>query len=350
MNRWSVLGKIPGTQSGHYQRMSSPANQSSFEKDAYLVQLDEARKRLETTKRQAIEWVARLDENAAAEFIRIEPMTTLFPCHKGKDTYRIVYDIHTTPKRYGSLGVALRTDRMRSDLAKMTGAELAKLLRPHTGMPAAKEHATAFSRFNRFNERVSALRFLGVGFATSIDSGPVLPRWFESLHAYGKRCRPELEAAFSEFTALSAALDEAMFDFNSSTGAVRYRSIRCSYTLDDFDLLGPSNPALKVVTSIDPATRRRRYNLMVDFKKALKKKRIGQQLRRQLGRDPDKSEVAMALQALRPRKESEWITREVIKACYLGRSINEVFEAQENLVAVMQPWSVLRNQLQALLP
>lgn len=330
--------------------MSSIENTTSYEKEAYLQQLDAARRRIVSTKRQTLDWVSRLDVIAASEFINIEPMTELFPSTKGKHSYRLVYDIHTTPKRYGALGVSLRSESMRTDLSKLTVGELSQFLRPHCGVLEAKNHATAFQRFKRFNDQVAALRFLGVDFIDPVKGGALLPRWFEAIHVYGLNCRGAVEATFDQFIALSAALDEAIFEFNATMGAVRYRSIRCSYTVDDFDLLGPSNPALKVVTSIDPANRRRRYNLMADFKKSLKKKRMGQHLRRQLGRDPEKSEVAAAINALRPRKETDWITKDVIKACYLGRSINDVFEAQENLVAVMQPWTDLRAQLQALLP
>ncbi|MPQ69417.1 hypothetical protein [Pseudomonas sp. MWU12-2323] len=330
--------------------MSSTVNTTSFVKEAYLQQLDAARRRIVSTKRQTLDWVSRLDVFAASEFIHIEPMTALFPSIKGKHSYRLVYDIHTTPKRYGTLGVSLRSETMRTDLSKLTVGELSRLLSPHCGALDAKDHATAFQRFKRFNDQVAALRFLGVDFLDPVKGGALLPRWFEAIHAYGLKCRGAVEAAFDQFIELSAVMDEVIFEFNATMGAVRYRSIRCSYTVDDFDLLGPSNPALKVVTSIDPATRRRRYNLMADFKKSLKKKRMTQQLRRQLGRDPQKIEVAAALSALRPRKETDWITKDVIKACYLGRSINDVFQAQENLVAVMQRWTDLRAQLQALLP
>ncbi len=330
--------------------MTQQPTQNAFEKEAYLAQLDAARNRLIVSRRQAIDWVSRLDENAAFAFIQIEPMVSLFPRKKADNTYRIVYDIHTSPKRYGVLGVALRTDSMRIDLSKASLADVVKALTPHCNAAEAKAHAVAFQSFNKFNDRVAALRAFGVDLEPGTASGPVLPRWFELLHAYGTKCRPALEAAFDRFQSLTAELDEAMFEFNATMGPVRYRSIRCTYSIDDFDLLGPANPALKVVTSLNPATRRRRYNLIQDFKKALKKKRIGQKLRRELGRDPDKAEVQEALQALRPRAETEWITKDVIKACYLGRSINDVFEAQEKLVAAMQPWTEMRAQLQALLP
>lgn len=330
--------------------MSSNAEQPSFEKEAYLKQLDAARDRVRTTKHQLLEWVNKLDEHAAAEFIHIEPMAALFPVQNDGQKYRLVYDIHTGEKRYGCLGISMRSESMRSDLCKASQTDLRRMLQPLAGAKEAKRHATALQRLNRFNERVAGLRFLGAEFEQQAIRGAVLPRWFEALSLYGLKCAPLLEAAFDEFAELTDALDEAMFEFNSTMGAIRYRAIRCSYTVDDFDLLGPSNPALKVVVKINRATKQRRYYRMTDFKKGLKKKRIGRQLRRDLGRDPEPTEVADALKALRPRKESEWITKEVIKACYFGRSSKDIFKAQENLVAVMQPWTSLRSQLQALLP
>ena len=133
-------------------------------------------------------------------------------------------------------------------------------------------------------------------------------------------------------------------------GKVRYRSIRCTYTLDDVDPLGPSDPGFKVVSSINPITNNRRYNRMADFKRALKKKQISKELRLDFGRDPSKEEIDLTLKSFRPRRESDWITTKVIKACHLGRLSTDVFETQKNIVAVMQPWNALRSQLQALLP
>lgn len=330
--------------------MSQTKKSGSYDADAYRQQFDAARGRLVSTGKQTLDWLSQLDESAASEFIHLEPMLNLFPHQRKSETYRLLLEIHMSPKRYGTLGVALRTDTMRSDLAKLTVAELAATLRPITGSQSCKDQATVFQRIVRFNRRLSGLRFLGVEFEIPSGGGPVLPRWFEALAAYGQKCRPLLEERFVEFLNLSAALDDAMFEFNSTMGKVRYRSIRCTYTLDDVDLLGPSDPALKVVTSINPVTGNRRYNRMADFKKGLKKKQIGKDLRRDLGREPTKDEVDSALKALRPRSETDWITTKVIKACRLGRSSTEVFETQKNLVAVMQPWTVLRSQLQALLP
>lgn len=334
----------------HAASMTREINPNKYEKAEYLAQLDAARNRLLATRTLILDWVNRLDEHAAAAFIKIEPLVSLFPRKLPEGSYRIVFEIHTTPKRYGALGVSLRTDTMRTDLSKVGPSGVAKVLGSHCGSVEAKSHALAFQAFDQFNERVASLRPFGVELESLSVGGPVLPRWFEALHAYGLKCRPVLAAAFDRFLELSRQLDEAMFEFNSTMGPVRYRSIRCTYTIDDFDLLGPASPSLKVVTSINPLTRRRRYNQMVDFKKALKKKRIGQKLRRELGREPDKLEVQQAIKALRPRQETAWITKDVIKACYLGRSINDVFEAQEKLVAVMQSWTALRAQLQALLP
>lgn len=330
--------------------MTREINTNNFDKAEYLTQLEAARNRLLATRELTFDWVNRLDEHAASAFIQIEPLVSLFPRKLPEGTYRLVFEIHTTPKRYGALGVSLRTESMRADLSKVGQTGFVKILGAHCSSAEAKSHAVAFQAFENFNARVAALKSFGVELEPLPVRGPVLPRWFDALHAYGLKCRPVLAAAFDRFVDLSLQLDEAMFEFNSTMGPVRYRSIRCTYALDDFDLLGPADPSLKVVTSINPHTRRRRYNRMVDFKKALKKKRIGQKLRRELGREPGKQEIQEAISALRPRQETDWITKDVIKACYLGRSINDVFEAQENLVAVMQPWSALRAQLQALLP
>ena len=330
--------------------MTREINQTKYEKSEYLAQLAAARNRFLATRAMILDWVNRLDEHAAAAFIQIEPLVSLFPRKRPDGNYRIVFEIHTTPKRYGVLGVSVRTETMRTDLSKVGLNGVSKVLAPHCSAAEAKQHAQAFQEFEQFNSRVASLRTFGVDLVPLPSGGPVLPRWFDALHAYGLQCSPVIAAAFERFIDLSQQLDEAMFEFNSTMGPVRYRSIRCTYTLDDFDLLGPSSPSLKVVTSINPHTRHRRYNQMVDFKKALKKKRIGQRLRRELGREPDKLEVQQAIKALRPRQETAWITKDVIKACYLGRSINDVFEAQEKLVAVMQSWTDLRAQLQALLP
>jgi hypothetical protein len=330
--------------------MSSNVENHAFDQALYRDRFDSARERLAKTKGLAINWVSQLEVMAASEFIKIEPILELFPRAKGGEQYRLVMDIHTTAKRYGSLGISLRSESMRTDLSKLSLGKTTELLKPFFGVSDARSFGQSLQSMKRFNEQVAALSFLQVSFPTQTSKGPVLPRWIEAINLYGKRCCGPLESAFDQFVQLSKSLDDAIFEFNSTMGPVRYRSIRCSYTIDDFDPLGPSSPALKVVTSINPATRSRRYNLMRDFKKSLKKKRIGQKLRRQLGRAPDKSEVASALAALRPRMETEWITKDVIKACYLGRSIKDVFEAQENLEAAMQPWTVLRAQLQALLP
>lgn len=332
------------------QQMSQSTTSVTYAAEAYRQQLSDARSRLVSTGKQLLDWLSRLDESAASEFIHLEPMINLFPCQKRDDTYRLLLELHLSAKRYGTLGISLRTDNMRTDLANLTASELGGLLRPFCGADFSKEHAVAFQRLVRFNQRVAGLRFLGIEFDAPAGGGPVLPRWFEALANYGTKCRPALEARLNDFIRESASLDEAMFEFNSMMGKVRYRSIRCTYTLDDVDPLGPSDPALKVVTSINPTTHKRRYNRMADFKKTLKKKQIGKDLRRALGRDASKAEIEGALKALRPRRESDWITTKVIKACHLGRLSTEVFETQKTLVAVMQPWNALRSQLQALLP
>lgn len=347
---WLSQDNAPEPTTVNTQQMSQSNKHASYAADAYRQQLTDARARLVSTGKQLLDWLSRLDESAASEFIHLEPMFNLFPIQKRAETFRLLLELHLSAKRYGTLGISLRTDSMRTDLAKLSASKLGGVLRPFCGSQISKEHAAAFQRLIRFNKRVAALRFLGVEFEVPSGGGPVLPRWFESLEAYGLKCRPLLEERLADFVLQSGSLDDAMFEFNSMMGKVRYRSIRCTYTLDDVDPLGPSDPALKVVTSINPATNSRRYNRMADFKKALKKKQIGKDLRRDLGRDPSKEEIEQALKALRPRRETDWITTKVIKACHLGRLSTDVFETQKNLVAVMQPWNELRSQLQALLP
>ncbi|MFL1449122.1 hypothetical protein ACI77O_12075 [Pseudomonas tritici] len=330
--------------------MSSKQKPIGYEKDAYVSQLTASRERLAKTQMQILDWVKRLGEIAASEFLNLEAVTTLFPRAVGIDTYRLVFDIHETPKRYGSLGISLRTERMRTDLFKSSGSELSKILKMHAGALDAMALSSAVIRFRRFNEQLASLRFLGVAFEQPVLKGAVLPRWIEAVRLYGERCHGPLSMAFDTFNQQTATLDEAMYDFNSTVGRIRYRAIRCSYTVDDDDLLGPADPALKVVASMPPVSKQFRYYPMADFKRVLKKQRIKQQMHKQLDRVPTKAEVLAALQALRPRKETDWITKDVIKACYLGRKINDIFEAQENLVAVMQPWVSMRTHLQALLP
>jgi hypothetical protein len=330
--------------------MSIEPTPGPYDKIAYLIKLNEARDQLVLTKRLVLDWVSKLDEHAAASFMMVEPLTKSFPRKVGDETFRLVYEIHTTDKRYANLGVSLRSARVRDDLIKLAPNELKSLLAKHCGPSNAKSFASSIVTFARFNARLSALRVFGVCLEPTQKSGLVLPRWFKSLHAYGLNCRPFVEAAFDDFIALSTSLDEAIFDFNSAIGKARYRSIRCTYVLDEFDPLGPAHPSIKVITSFNPAKQKFRYNHIEDFKKTLKKKQVTKELSRSLGQLPTKAEVSEALQTVRNRPETPWITKRVIKACYLGRHTTPIFQAQENLVAVMQPWTSLRAKLQALLP
>jgi len=330
--------------------MSTEPKPGPYDKIAYLNKLNEARDQLVLTKRLVLDWVSKLDEHAAASFIMVEPLTKNFPRKVGDETFRLVYEIHTTDKRYANLGVSLRSERVRDDLIKLSPVELRTLLTKHCGVSNAKSYAASIETFSGFNARLSALRVFGVSLDQPQKSGLVLPRWFKSLQAYGQNCRPFVEAAFDEFIVLSASMDEAIFDFNSAIGKARYRSIRCNYVLDEFDPLGPADPSIKVITSFNPAKKKFRYNHIEDFKKTLKKKQVTKELTRTLGQTPTKDEVSAALLKIRNRPETPWITKRVIKACYLGRHTTPIFQAQENLVAVMQPWTSLRAKLQALLP
>lgn len=330
--------------------MSSIAVASEFDKDAYLSRLAASRARVRETELQLKDWLRSLKEHASSTIQGLEPLLASFPQQKGEERLGLLYQIHVTEKRYGNLSISMRSASCRTDLCIAEPSELTPILRATLDSAKVKQAAAALKAFKQFNARVAALKGFGISFPQTEVKGPVLHRWLNALDSYGEQCIPGLEKAFTEFGTLSEELDEAVFEFNATMGRIRYRAIRCTYTVDDFDPLGPSSPGLKVVVLINRATKQRRYNEMTDFKKALKRKRIAQELKRGLGRDPEKSEVEEALRALRPRKESEWITKEVIKACYFGRSMNQIFEAQENLVAVMQPWTRARDQLQALLP
>jgi hypothetical protein len=329
--------------------MTLTSSKAAYDPDAYLERFKESRERMKATMTQTLDWVGRLDVMAATVFTSVEPMTQLFPAYWDSEYCRICYDIHASTKRYGALGVSIKSNRMRTDLGSLSQTELVRLLGKFSTATDAKSHAAEFSRFNQFVKRVSALRFLEVEFLQASRTGPVLPRWFDALQRYGHLCRPRLQDRFNTFLKMSADLDQAMFEFNAVMGRIRFRSIRCSYTIADHDLLGPSSPEMKVVTSIHPLTQHRRYNSMIDFKTDLRRKRVRKALTETLGRTPEKDEVKAAMLKARDKKPNSLITREVIKACCLGRHATQVFEAQENLVAVMQPWTDLREKLQALL-
>lgn len=325
------------------------APQPAFDKAEYLLRLSESKTRLRSTLAHLVEWVGKLDENAARSVALLEQLTDMFPCRKGGEYVHLAYDIHTSAKRYATLGVSVKSTTARYDLARLPRAELIGLLAGFCSKSEAAIHAKAFEEFQRGQARIAALKFLGVEYKPSARKGPVLLRWLEELRAYGTACVPALQAAVDEFLSLSERLDEAIFEFNGSMGPARFRSIRCTYQLDDSDLLGPARPELKVVTSIHPLTKQRRYNTMTAFKGQLRKKRVVRRLTQALGREPSVVETKAALEKERDRKPTDLITQEVIKACYLGRHAPVVFEAQENLVTVMRPWAELRAQLQALL-
>lgn len=322
---------------------------SAFDKDAYLERLASARDRMRSTMLETLDWVSRLDVHAASSFSHVEPMLKLFPAYHEAEYCRISFDIHTATSRYGALGLSLKSPRMRSDFSRLTPGELAKLLKNFCSPNEAKAHAESYRQFQRFVERVCALKFLGVEFVPLGRGSPVVLRWFESIEQYGKKCRPILEQKFNLFLELTAQLDQAIFDFNAAMGAVRFRAIRCSYTVDEFDLLGPRDPEIKIVTYIHPVTKARRYNSIRDFKTDLRRRRYRKALTTSLGRPPEKQELQAAMAKERQKKPSPLITKEVVKACYMGRHAKAVFEAQENLVAAMQPWASLRAHLQALL-
>lgn len=329
--------------------MTPRSKPGAFDKDAYLSLLTSSRNRVHATRKQIVAWAEHLDEVAAAEVMLIEPHTSIFPLHAHDSSTRLAYEVLRTPKRYGMLSLSLRSEAMRCDLGKLSEQELEKTISRSLGRSKSKGLARALVRFQSFNDRVAALRFLGVDIKYPVQSGAVLPRWIDTMGQYGRECAPRLNDAFEEFFELSAVLNDTMFDFNTLMRPVRYRSIKCTFDVDEFDPLGPSNPQFKVVTSITPDGRRR-YNTMEDFKKLLKKKRMVRTLSKRTGGEVDNDAVLTALRALKPRSETPWITNHVIKACYAGRGSKEILATQEEVVAAMQPWAALRSHLQALLP
>lgn len=350
MNLFRLIETIGIHDHDRVPAMSSHAAPPAFDRDAYLNRLAASRARVLDSKQLLIDWLCKLKAHGHLHLSALEPLFNAFPQQAGDDRLRLVYDIHRRDKRYGNLGIAMRSASMRTDLCRAEPDDLLPILKATVDARKVKQVAAALKALNLFNDRVAALRNFGIAFPSTEGDGTVIYRWLCALGTYGEMCVSRLEKAFDEFEALSDALDEAMFNFNTAMGNIRYRAIRCTYRIDDFDPLGPAKPSLVVVVSNNRLTQKRQYNEMVDFKKALKHKRIANGLKRELGRDPEKYEVQDAVRALRTRKETEWITREVIEACYFGRRKKQIFEAQENLVAIMQPWTYARNQLQALLP
>ena len=105
------------------KQMSQSNTPATYTADAYVQQLSDARARLVTTGKQLLDWLSGLDEAGASEFIHLEPMRSLFPASKRSITYRLLLELHLSEKRYGTLGVSLRTDSMRTDLASLTVSE-----------------------------------------------------------------------------------------------------------------------------------------------------------------------------------------------------------------------------------
>lgn len=328
--------------------MSEATTASKYDKTIYIERLAASKGRAVATMGELLSWVNKLDAEAAEHIVDLEPFLDIFPVTRKSEYVRTVFDIHTSPQRYGALGISLKSQGMRKDLSTLSKAELFETFRRYCSADEAKKHALSYLAFQALMDRISALKFLGVDFPKTTTGGAVLPRWFDAVRDYGQLCSKPLEEAFKRFIELGNELDELISDFNSFAGPIRYRAIRCSYTLDESDPLGPSNPELKV--SITKAqTVRRRYNLMPEFKRQLRRARVRDQLEYELGRAPDKAEIDAGMSKLRNRKPTPWLTNEVIKACYLGRRSKDLLETQSKLVAVMEPWSDLRMKLQALL-
>lgn len=300
-------------------------------------------------KISVLDWLAHLDVHAAHALTLIEPTLSLFPCERNGIYHRIQARINLNTRRYASLHLAVRKDTKHMDLLTTDPRQVQSFFSDMTSVADASAHALAIDEFARFNRRIEALSMAAQVMEVSKDIRKVIPAWLDSLQDYGLKCRQPISDAFDRYIELSNELDDAMFNFNTAVGRVRFRAMRCTYTLDDNDPLGPSDPQIKVITSIDRSTGRRRYNRMQDFKGQLRKRRVVKSLTADLGHKPTESEIKAALKKQRNRKPNEWVTKDVIKACYLGRKSTDIFEAQAHLADVMEPWSELRLKLQALL-
>lgn len=329
--------------------MTEPTAKTDYDADAYLERFAIARRRLVMTRESTAQWAKNLDVEAAKVLAHLEPFFELFPCQVGADYTRVVTKFQKNSKRYGVMQLSLRIGSKSHDLMECSGKELTRLLQSVPDIGETEHHSAALKAFTNLNRRINGLTFLGVNFPEPEKGKRRLYSWLQSLSEYGPACVEPLNQAFNSFIELSDDLDQAMFDFNVAVGRMRYRTLRCTYTLDDSDPLGPSNPSIKVVTSIHPVTGKRRYNYLTDFKEQLRKKRIKRELEKQLERAATKEELKASLLKQRDRRPHEWVTKEVIKACYLGGKSGEVFKAQSQLARVMADWNQQRSQLQALL-
>tara|TARA_R110002124_G_scaffold128157_23_gene288801 strand:- start:28962 stop:29963 length:1002 start_codon:yes stop_codon:yes gene_type:complete len=329
--------------------MSEPTNADQYNKEKYAEQIAEAKSQIHITRESVVSWCYTLDTAAAEKLIVIESMMNAFPNRKG-DTYtRIVYDIHQSEKRYGTLGMSLKSSSFRTDLHSLSQHELAALLGNYFTKKAARQHAEDYQQFSLLMDRIAALRFLGIDFGPVSKEGPVVARWFEAVRAYGEKCAHKVDEEFKSYWDLCLKLDDAMLNFNATAGKIRYRMVKCSYTLNPEDPLGPSDPAIKVVSSINRKTKWIRYNKISHFKSNLVRVRVRKQLDLELGRPATKNELDEVMAKRRPKSNSPWLTKEVIRACHLGRRSKDLLEAQKTLITVMQSWQIQRANLQALL-
>lgn len=329
--------------------MKKESKIATYDKAKYVERIAVSKSRIRSTKDRLIEWSSKLDIIAAERLVHLEPMMAAFPVNQGQDYTRLVCDIHISAKRYGTLGISIKSQTGRKDLGSLNLQGLTDELSLYCRKQDARRYAADFQLFNSLMLRIGGLAFMSVPFGPAATKGPVISRWLDAVKEYGDKCSFKLEDEFKLYLDLCEELEEAMFDFNASAGSIRYRNVRCSYVLDDEDPLGPSNPEIKVVASINPRTRSIRYNRLTDFKKKLTRNRVGKLLSQEIGCKPSKKQLDEAMASRRKRNHTPWMTKEVIKACYLGRKAKDIFEAQNNLIAVMQSWQIQRDKLQALL-
>lgn len=330
--------------------MPTKTKVTAFDKADYIELLDASRASMRESMREILEWASRLDVHAASACAGLDPFLDLFPAYSNSEYCRINLDILRSKARHGTLGISIKSSTQRVDISKLSPAQLVKTMKGVCSEVEARQHAKSIAEFDKFSARLAGLKFLGVEFPdTDMKGYPVKLQWYKAAGEYGRLCLPLLEAACKDFIELSDQLDQAMFEFNASMGAVRFRAIRCTYSLDAFDKLGPAKPEMKIVTSYQSVSKKRRYNSVRDFKKDLRRKRCKRVLTGELGRAPTVDEVKMAMAKVRAKEPSPWITSEVMSACCMGRKKKVLFEMQSNFVAVMEPWAVLRGNLQALL-
>lgn len=329
--------------------MRKKVGRPAYDKVEYANRFATVRANVAVTRDRVNMWLKNLELECAGAVTRLAPLLSLFPQTIAGEYSRISFEIHSSNKRYGTLGIVIKTNSKRTDLGCLDRSGVKPALKAFCKERELRLIAPAVADFNELMNRVSGLRSICEEQFVRGEQGTVLTRWYEGIGAYGERCTQAVNEAFEIYEALSNDLEEAVFAFNHAAGRMRYRTVRCVFEVEDNDPLGPANPSFKVVTSINPRTRAIRYNHLVDFKNKLRSDRIKKALELSLDRAPTADEIKVALQRNGNRRPCKTLTTDVIKACHLGRRAKELYQAQDHLLAVMKDWSDLRSKLQALL-